>query len=106
MLPSTGLPEATSICIPKTVLIMLIPSAPPRSTALAIIGMGGVETVDDVLEMYMAGASAVAVGTAHFHDSMICPHLIEELPKRMEELGIESLEELRLNVKKRGAFKP
>ena len=76
-----------------------------QNTDLPIIGMGGVETVDDVLEMYMAGASAVAVGTAHFHDSMICPHLIEELPKRMEELGIESLEELRLNVKKRGAFK-
>ena len=76
-----------------------------QNTDLPIIGMGGVETVDDVLEMYMAGASAVAVGTAHFHDSMICPHLIEELPKRMEELGIESPEELRLNVKKRGAFK-
>lgn len=61
---------------------------------LPIIGMGGVMTVDDVLEMYMAGASAVAVGTANFTDPYICPKLIEELPIRMKELGIASLEQL------------
>lgn len=56
--------------------------------------MGGVQTVDDVLEMFMAGASAVGVGTANFTDPYICPKLIDGLPKRMEELGIESLEQL------------
>lgn len=61
---------------------------------LPIIGMGGVMTVDDVLEMFMAGASAVAVGTANFTDPYICPKLIEQLPQRMQELGIESLEAL------------
>lgn len=61
---------------------------------LPIIGMGGVMTVDDVLEMFMAGASAVAVGTANFTDPYICPKLIEELPIRMAELGIESLQQL------------
>ena len=61
---------------------------------LPIIGMGGVMTVDDVLEMYLAGASAVAVGTANFTDPYICPKLIEELPVRMAELGIESLAQL------------
>ncbi|WP_159721732.1 dihydroorotate dehydrogenase [Enterococcus sp. CSURQ0835] len=68
-------------------------------TDLPIIGMGGVQTVDDVLEMFMAGASAVAVGTANFTDPFICPKLIEQLPARMAELGIESLEQLRQEVK-------
>ncbi|MBO0431258.1 dihydroorotate dehydrogenase [Enterococcus sp. DIV0660C] len=61
---------------------------------LPIIGMGGVQTVDDVLEMIMAGASAVAVGTANFTDPYICPKLIDALPQRMAELGISSLEQL------------
>lgn len=66
---------------------------------LPIIGMGGVQTVDDVLEMFMAGASAVAVGTANFTDPYICPKLIEALPARMADLGIDSLEELRKEVR-------
>ncbi|MGH2217760.1 dihydroorotate dehydrogenase catalytic subunit, partial [Enterococcus faecalis] len=41
-----------------------------------------------------AGARAVGVGTANFTDPYICPKLIHGLPKRMEELGIESLEQL------------
>ena len=51
-------------------------------------------TVDDVLEMFLAGASAVAVGTANFTDPYICPKLIDALPQRMDELGIESIEQL------------
>ncbi|OTP11914.1 dihydroorotate dehydrogenase B (NAD(+)), catalytic subunit [Enterococcus sp. 10A9_DIV0425] len=77
----------------KPVAIRLIHQVASISK-LPIIGMGGVQTVDDVLEMYMAGASAVAVGTANFTDPYICPKLIEELPIRMNELGIESLEQL------------
>lgn len=61
---------------------------------LPIIGMGGIMTVDDVIEMYLAGASAVGIGTANFIDPYICPKLITELPVRMKELGIESLEQL------------
>ena len=68
---------------------------------LPIIGMGGVTTVDDVLEMLMAGASAVAVGTANFTDPWICQKLIQQLPIRMQELGIESIEELITDVKER-----
>lgn len=66
---------------------------------LPIIGMGGVQTVDDVLEMFMAGASAVGVGTMNFTDPYICPKLIDALPKRMDELEIESLEQLIKEVK-------
>ncbi|WP_251867632.1 dihydroorotate dehydrogenase [Enterococcus malodoratus] len=85
----------------KPVAIRLINQVAAVSE-LPIIGMGGVQTVDDVLEMFMAGASAVAVGTANFTDPYICPKLIEELPIRMAELGIESLEQLRQEV--RGMF--
>lgn len=70
-----------------------------QQTDLPIIGMGGVMTVDDVLEMYMAGASAVAVGTANFTDPYICPKLIAALPERMDELGISSLEALRADIR-------
>lgn len=77
----------------KPVAIRLINQVANVST-LPIIGMGGVMTVDDVLEMYLAGASAVGVGTANFTDPYICPKLINELPKRMAELGISSLETL------------
>lgn len=84
----------------KPVAIRLIHQV-ANATNLPIIGMGGVQTVDDVLEMFMAGASAVAVGTANFTDPYICPKLIEELPIRMAELGIESLESLIADVRSR-----
>ena len=68
-------------------------------TDLPIIGIGGVETVDDVLEMFLAGASAVGVGAAHFDDVEVIPHLAAQLEQRMDELNIESLEELRKEVR-------
>lgn len=77
----------------KPVAIRLIHQV-SQISKLPIIGMGGVQTVDDVLEMFMAGASAVGVGTANFTDPYICPKLIDALPKRMTELGIDSLEQL------------
>lgn len=70
-----------------------------RAVDIPVIGMGGVSTVDDVIEMFLAGASAVAVGTMNFTDPLICPKLIEELPNRMDELGIKSIEELIKEVK-------
>lgn len=82
----------------KPVAIRLIKQVSQISD-LPIIGMGGVQTVDDVLEMFLAGASAVGVGTANFTDPYICPKLIEDLPIRMAELGIESLEQLIREVK-------
>ncbi len=70
-----------------------------RAVSIPIIGMGGISTVDDVLEMFMAGASAVAIGTANYANPMICKELIEALPKRMDELGIASIEALIKEVK-------
>lgn len=61
---------------------------------IPIIGVGGIKSAKDIIEMYLVGASAVQVGTAHFYDPLICPHLVAELPKVMDELGIESIEKL------------
>ena len=66
-----------------------------RSVDLPIMGMGGIETVDDVIEMIMAGATAVQVGAAILVDPWACEKLVDGLPKRMEELGIETLDEIR-----------
>lgn len=71
-----------------------------QAVDIPIIGMGGVRSCDDIIEMYLAGASAVEIGTAHFYDPLICPHLIEKLPAKLDELGISSLEELRAQVRK------
>lgn len=65
-----------------------------QEVSIPIIGMGGVQTVDDILEFMMAGASAVAVGTANFQNPMICPELIDGLETRLDELGYQSVNEV------------
>lgn len=65
-----------------------------RAVSIPIIGMGGISTVDDVFEMIMAGATAVAIGTANFNDPFICPKIIEGLEQCMDELGIASIQSL------------
>ncbi|RKL68936.1 dihydroorotate dehydrogenase B catalytic subunit [Salipaludibacillus neizhouensis] len=62
-----------------------------QAVEIPIIGMGGIHTADDILEFMMAGASAVAVGTANFVDPFACPTLIDDLEKRMKELDIEDI---------------
>lgn len=64
-----------------------------QQVSLPIIGMGGVQTAEDVIEYFYAGASAVAVGTANFVDPFICPKIIEELPVLLEKLGIDDISE-------------
>ncbi|KIL73504.1 dihydroorotate dehydrogenase [Bacillus badius] len=65
-----------------------------QQTDLPIIGMGGISTVEDIIEFYMAGASAVAVGTANFSNPFICPELIEELDHYLEANHIDHISEL------------
>ncbi len=61
---------------------------------IPIIGMGGVSSARDVIEMMLAGASAVQVGAANLVDPYACKTIIEELPQVMEQFGINSLEEI------------
>lgn len=66
---------------------------------IPIIGVGGIESVDDVLEMMIAGASAVQIGSANYANPMICKEIIDDLPGRMDELNIESIETLVAEMK-------
>ena len=61
---------------------------------IPIIGMGGISTAKDVIEMMLAGATAVEVGAANLIDPMCCKTIIEQLPIEMEKLGIKSLKEI------------
>ena len=61
---------------------------------IPIIGVGGIETPEDVLEFMMAGANAVEVGAASFHDPLACPKIIDQLSTVMDYYGIEKLTDL------------
>ena len=61
---------------------------------IPIIGMGGVSSAEDVIEMMMAGASAVEIGAANLVDPYICPKIIERLPSLCKELKIDRLSEI------------
>lgn len=63
---------------------------------IPIIGEGGISSAEDVIEFFLAGASAVQVGSAHFHDALAMPNIIEQLPQAMARVGIGSLAELRM----------
>ncbi|GAE29182.1 dihydroorotate dehydrogenase [Halalkalibacter hemicellulosilyticus] len=65
-----------------------------QAVTIPIIGMGGIQTAEDVVEFMLAGASAVAIGTANFTDPYICPTLIEELPSLLDELEVNEIHEL------------
>ena len=59
-----------------------------------IIGCGGVATAEDVIEMMMAGASAVQVGAENLRNPFVCKQIIEQLPQLMDRLGIERLSDI------------
>ena len=61
---------------------------------IPIIGMGGLSTAEDVIEMMLAGATAVQVGAANLIDPFACKDIIEQLPSVMEKYNINSLEEI------------
>lgn len=64
-----------------------------QQVSIPIIGMGGISNAEDVLEFLLAGASAVAVGTANFQNPLICPELIDELPKVLIKYGFHSVQD-------------
>ena len=74
-----------------------------RQVALAsdlpIIGMGGVDSAEAAIEMMIAGASAIGIGTANFTDPYACPTIIDDLPTVMDKYGIIDLESLRAEVR-------
>ena len=65
-----------------------------HAVSIPLIGMGGISTAEDVIEMMMAGATAVQVGAANLRDPFACKKIIEDLPKVMDELRIDRLEDI------------
>lgn len=65
-----------------------------RACSVPVMGCGGVSSADDVIEMMMAGATAVQVGAMNLVDPYVCKTIIEELPSVMERLGIERLSDI------------
>ncbi len=63
---------------------------------IPVMGCGGVSSARDVVEMMMAGAAAVQVGSANLRNPMVCKEIIDELPTLMQELGLDSLTDLRI----------
>ncbi|MCQ2561578.1 MAG: dihydroorotate dehydrogenase [Clostridia bacterium] len=65
-----------------------------HAVKVPVIGIGGVSTAEDVLEMMMAGATAVEVGAANLVNPMACKDIVDSLPAAMDKYGIENLSEL------------
>ena len=64
------------------------------AVSVPVIGMGGVSTADDVIEMMLAGATAVEVGAANLVDPFACKNIIDSLPEAMQKYGINNLNEI------------
>ena len=66
---------------------------------IPVVGMGGVSTAEDVIEMMLAGATAVEVGAANLINPYACRDIIRDLPKVMKKYGINNLSEIIGGVK-------
>ena len=65
-----------------------------RAVKIPVIGMGGIATAEDAIEMILAGATAVAVGTANFADPQTAEKVVEGIEHYMEQYGIEDIHDL------------
>lgn len=65
-----------------------------NAVKIPVIGMGGISSVEDVLEMRLAGAAAVEIGAANLTDPYICRDIIEQLPKVMDKYGVEEWQKM------------
>lgn len=65
-----------------------------EAVSIPVIGMGGVSSAEDVIEMMLAGAAAVEVGAANLVDPFACRDIIADLPRAMEKYGINNLKDI------------
>ena len=64
-----------------------------RAKVCPIMAVGGIATIDDVMEFLVTGASAVQIGTATFYDPTVCVRITDELPAALKQIGCESARE-------------
>lgn len=65
-----------------------------EAVSIPIVGMGGVMSAEDVIEMMLAGATAVEVGTANLIDPYVCRNIVRDLPAVMEKYKINNLKDI------------
>lgn len=65
-----------------------------RAVNIPVIGMGGISCARDAIEMMMAGACAVEIGSANLVNPCACKNIIDELPAVLDELGIENIKDI------------
>ena len=65
-----------------------------QAVKLPIIGMGGIASAEDAIEMILAGASAVSVGTANFHNPAVTMEIVEGIEKYMQAQGFDSVADM------------
>lgn len=70
-----------------------------NAVKVPVVGMGGVSSAEDVIEMMLAGATAVEVGAANLVDPLASKKIIEDLPKVMDKYGIENIKDIIGGVK-------
>ena len=70
-----------------------------HAVSIPVVGMGGVSSAEDVIEMMLSGASAVEVGAANLVDPYACRDIINDLPRVMQKYGIENLSDIIGGVK-------
>lgn len=78
----------------KPIAVKMIHDSYKKHPNFPILASGGARTVDDVIELMMAGATAVQIGSENLVNPYICQELIEELPKRLEELGYSDINQI------------
>ena len=70
-----------------------------QAVSVPVVGMGGVSSADDVIEMMLAGATAVEIGAANLVDPFVCQRIIRELPDVMNKYRIDNLSDIIGGVK-------
>ena len=70
-----------------------------HACSIPVVGMGGVASAEDVIEMMLAGATAVEIGAANLIDPTACKKIIEDLPRVMKKYGIDNLKDIIGGVK-------
>jgi len=65
-----------------------------NAVSIPIIGMGGIASAEDAIEMILAGASAVAVGTANFHNPAVTMEIIDGIEEYMKRNGFNAVSEM------------
>jgi dihydroorotate dehydrogenase (NAD+) catalytic subunit len=65
-----------------------------RAVRIPLVGIGGIATIDDVMEFIVTGATAIQIGTTNFYDPTVSERIVNDLPKTLAEAGIKSITNL------------